>query len=61
MISGSIKNINDFKFSVHFLMDTMGKILHYITGMTFETVNTGISFTVISVLIPLPHMNIFDV
>lgn len=58
MILGAIKNINDFNISIHFLMDTMGKILHYIPGMTFEMVNTGISFTVISVLIPLAHIYI---
>lgn len=61
MISGSIKNINDFNISVHFLMDTMEKKLHYMTSMTFEMVNIGISSTVISVLISLAHMNIFNI
>lgn len=61
MISVSIKNINDFNISVHFLIDTVGKKLCYITGMTFEMVNAGVSSTVISVLIPLAHMNIFNV
>lgn len=55
-----LRNINDFNVSVHFLIDAMGKHLHYITGTAFEMVSIGILPTPISVLILLGHMNVFN-